>query len=535
MLLDYQNSQFRFYPDIFPAEEVKMVGGKINTALKCYIFPPIRVSYYTLCRLYGTTVLSMTPSAFDCMSNDTIYADLPEEIQNYKPLPHQVEAIKFLVNNPLPGKLLSLAQGLGKTFVSIVAAKLLGFKNILVICPLTLIRTWQEEIQKWTGEEARIAHGCAVYGPEAWLITNYDSVVNHIDTYKEWEWDLVICDESILLKTRGKIQAGKVKGTKRVATIKTLTDRVPNRWLLSGSPVSKYADDLYSQLNILYPSYFTSYWRFANEYCYLTQTNWGTSVTGTKRNINFRQEFSDIIYRMNKEEAGLNLPDMLFETYTVDLNPDQKKVYDELEKEFIATLDNEEISVTTKLALMIRLQQIVSNLNNLGENWKTSSSKLDLLLDLIANGEIETPCIIWTNWIKTGQAIADSLDRLTNGSIEFVHGNVPVDTRNNYIQSFKDGKIKFLVISLGTGKFGLTLTNSKTMIYYDKTYDGDAYVQSQERIHRIGLEHQPTVISLVANGTIDELINKNLLNKAMSMSKINGSEMKALFASLTRK
>lgn len=524
MKLDYNahTKKLEFYPDSIPADEVKMIGGRLNKKLGFYQFPPVRANYFALNRLYGE--FPITEEAWFFLVYDYNYAGYPL-VESIKAnlYEYQKSAICFLVNNPLPGKMLSLAQGLGKTLVAIYAAKARGFKRILVICPLTLVQNWVDEYHRWTGEEATTVHGRSGEFSH-FTVTNYDSVIDNLSTFEAGGWDLIICDESILLKN------GDSNRSKR---IKKLREKVSEIWLLSGSPVSRYADDLYSQFYIMNPHYFTSYWRFADAYCYVMKTNWGTEIIGSKRTIDYRREFSDIIFRVNKEEAQLEIPDMLFDTYSVKLTDKQQEVYNNLENDFFACLDDASISVPTRLASLIRLQQTVSNLANLGDDWPNESAKMNLLMDLAVNKEIDTPCIIWVNWIMSGHLLCSTLNE-AGFKAAYVYGGLSAPDRQKIIQDFHDGKIKYLIMSIGVGKYGLTLTEAKTMIYFDKTFDGDGYVQSQDRIHRIGLKHKPTVISLVAKGTTDELIADNLINKAVSMAKISGSEMRALFESLRK-
>lgn len=537
MLLDYINNQFRFYPDVLPGNEAKAIGGRYDKRDENWIFPPVRSSYYSLVRLYGNDI-DLTLAAKEYIEQRYVYTNERIEYLDDNLYPYQKDAIAFLTKNDHPGLMLSLSPGLGKTLVSIAAAKQLDLKRILVICTLTLTKTWQDEIKKWSGAEALIIHGVHIFVDCIWTITNYDSVVSHPDSYISQKWDLVICDESILLKSRAqtgsKKKAGRIERTK---IIKELVEQVPRVWLLSGSPISRNASDLWQQFNIMLPDCFSSYWRFIEEYCYLERTQWGTRIVGTKKNIDFVREFADIKFQVNKEDV-LDLPEYLYETYTVELTSRQRQIYDELEREFVAKLDGwegREISVTSILAELTRLQQIVSNLRNLGTSWPNSSSKADLLFELVRNEEIETPAIIWVNWVETGKTLLNMFDsRNQDGQIAFIYGDTPPEERIRILSDFKAGKINYLILTLGTGKYGLTLIEAKTIVYYDRSFDADAYVQSLERVSRIGLTHRPTVISLVCPGTVDELIQKNLLNKGFSMSKINGSNMKALFRSLKR-
>ena len=89
-------------------------------------------------------------------------------------------------------------------------------------------------------------------------------------------------------------------------------------------------------------------------------------------------------------------------------------------------------------------------------------------------------------------------------------------------------------MSPGVGKFGLTMTNINTMIYLDKTFDMEAYVQTMYRFRRLGLDHSVRVISLVAEGTVDELVADNLAGKSIDLNRISNEDLSILLTSLGR-
>jgi hypothetical protein len=80
-------------------------------------------------------------------------------------------------------------------------------------------------------------------------------------------------------------------------------------------------------------------------------------------------------------------------------------------------------------------------------------------------------------------------------------------------------------MSLGVGKYGLTLTNAKTAIYYEKSFDSDSYWQSVHRIRRIGLNHIPVLVTLTSPNSTDEIINKNLSGKLASIAKLTNADL----------
>jgi SNF2 family DNA or RNA helicase len=427
--------------------------------------------------------------------------------------------------------LLALSPGLGKTLVSIASAWIRGFKRVLVIAPLALVPNWCEEIEKWYGQYDKEVEVVKVHGsgpPEdpSWVVTNYDTITNRLPLYQR-PWDLVICDESVLLKTRKGPDKKKKNRTQKIASLREHTKHL---WLLSGSPTTRYADDLYAQFNAMFPGDFSSYWRFAEAYCYVNKGEWGTEITGTRRNINLQREFKDIMFVRHQKDVLPDLPDLLFNTLQVPLAPHQRRYFETMLNDFIIELENgDEIKVNSRIAQLTRLQQIVSHPVNLG--LQAGSAKLETLIELLELGEIPTPCILWTHWRETG---AHACDRLRDAGYKV--GLVRGDTKNpqETIALFKANKLDILVLSLTVGRYGHTLINAQSMVYFDRTFDSDSYLQSLGRVHRIGLDHSTYVLTLHASKTTDDLIRDNLAGKILSVAKITNADLAMLLRSLDK-
>jgi SWI/SNF-related matrix-associated actin-dependent regulator of chromatin subfamily A-like protein 1 len=428
-------------------------------------------------------------------------------------LDFQGDPIKFMLKHRR--SLLALAPGLGKTFCSILAARQLG-GTTLVICPLTLVRNWRKEIKKWTGEDADIWHRYVQRSGELdkyWYITNYDTAVIRMTrnrghsaecTYPvEDLFDNLIVDESILVKNRK---------TARSHAVKAIANKVENVWLLSGSPTSRFYDDMWSQFNIIDSSRFRSYWKFTDRYCEIDRNVWGTQVVGNKPNSAeyIQKDFSDHYFCRTQDQV-LNLPDWIFETYDIPMGKEQYRLYSEMENKFMAELSEDDILLAPNvLSQMVRLMQFASNPILL--DGKDEGAKWEALPEIL---EFSTkPALIWTSFIKT----AEEIKRRLTGTyrVSSLTGSTTEEDRNDIVEKFQGGDLDIIVAHPKVGKFGLTLTRARTSIYLERTYDGDDYYQSLHRVRRIGTEHSPLIIHLLAArpdsdySTIDHVIDRVL-------------------------
>lgn len=462
---------------------------------------------------------------------------------------YQRATVDLLVSNPHPGMLVRLSPGLGKTPVTLIAADLLGYKNVLIIAVKSLLRTWEREIKMWTPHTGTIRFQEPPI--DGWNITNFDTIVS---SYKQAHprprkdkktgqmipapaaikdpymrpWDLIIIDESVLIKSRKAL---------RTAAIAQLRRRTRKMWLLTGSPTTRYADDMWQQLNLVHPSAFTSYWRFAKRYCHVEETVWGNNVVGTRNDRDFVRELRDVMVSYTQHDV-LDLPPLLHEKIDLDLTPEQRRVYDELMAAFIAELESGAIlSAPNRMARLIRLQQVIANLANVGGG--NHSSKSDAVIDLILEEQVRFPLLIWVHWKQGAYILHKRLERLRLGRKEkpihvaIATGDTP--DAEKIIEQYTAGDLQCVILSLEVGKFGHTLTNTRSAIYHDRTFNGDAYYQSLHRLERFGLAHSPQVVTLRCPGTVEEFnVEENLAGKMETVAHVTEADLAKLLRSLGR-
>ena len=109
------------------------------------------------------------------------------------------------------------------------------------------------------------------------------------------------------------------------------------------------------------------------------------------------------------------------------------------------------------------------------------------------------------------------------------YGETESEVRQEIVEKFQRGEIKYFIGQPRTGGYGLTLTNAKTVIYFNNTYDMEVRLQSEDRAHRIGQKDKVLYIDFVCPKTIDEKILKTLSNKKKLADQITGDNWKELF------
>lgn len=444
------------------------------------------------------------------------------------------------------GQILVASPGLGKTAMAIVAADLTVQldEQVVVVAPRPLLRTWVREVKMWSRQPtAAIVHGQPDWDEvraARWVVTTWDTLALHQEWFLD-SWPLWVLDESVMAKNRASTRSLALRGGTRKGRRRPDGTRTPDRhwenllvkvdkvWLLSGSPTTRYADDLWAQLNAIWARPFRSYWRFAQRYCVVESNDWAPGpgvVVATRRDRDAVADNSDLVTVINQKDV-LDLPEYLPEAVDVELVGKQLKAYRDMERDFFAVLDSGvELVAESKIAQITRLQQITSY-------WDGHSAKHDALIELIEGGAYETPMLIWTHWREGADALTERL-RGIGARVGHAAGGQSEKVQDGIIQAYINGSVDFLVLSLAVGKFGHTLTNTCTVVYVDKTWNADDYHQSLRRVRRIGLTKRPVLVSVRAPGTSDELVEMNLEGKVEGISRVTNADLKELLLGLGR-
>ena len=458
--------------------------------------------------------------------------------------PYQKRAAEWLAQRR--SALLSLSPGLGKSAVACTAAQMAGVQRVLVVCPLTLLSTWQHEVRTWWGDVPTVTTD----SPDLFTMTDrapliatmtYDMlwraamireqrVVNgetkifyvpDKTVLKSWHrtFDLAILDESVLLKNREAIRA------RAAAQLRQVVSRC---WMLSGSPTTRFLDDLWMQLHVLEPQQYKSYWRFTNGVCLTRDTIWGRQVVANVPGVEakLKTDLAPILRTYNyadlaRDDPARAIPEWIFDVRKVPLPPAWWRLYKQMQDRFMTDLpDGNRVLAPNVLARMVRLLQLASHpalltqepVDDLAQDfpaydWSAKGGKLSAIPGLLE--ELPGPTIIWGIFTAMGKQIASQL------KVPFLYGEMPERERTQVVSEFQAGKYDALVAHPGVGRFGLTLTRARSCVYVTRSHAGDEWVQSLYRIRRIGTKEPPHVVVLESTGpagerTVDFAIDKVL-------------------------
>lgn len=428
-------------------------------------------------------------------------------------------------------------NGCGKTLTAIAIAgqgyKLGKIKRLLIVAPASVVSVWNKEFEKFADirYEVRALHGTARQkvksvedlsytslmrpSPLQVAVVSYESVwrtgdkpkESVFDAIKNWNPDMIICDESQKIKSPTAQQS---------KAMHSLGDLARYKLILSGTPVQNSAMDIWSQYRFLDKSVFgDNFYKFRGRYGVMGGFN-GRQVVGAKDVDLLTKKAHSIALRVTKDET-LDLPEKTFVNRYVEFSQKEKRLYDQIKKECYAEIEDGSVTaayITTKL---LRLQQITGGFVKKDDEDKPvqiGDSKLKELGEIVDDyciGEGKK-LVIFAQFIAEIEAICQLLkDKKLKYSC--ITGSVAQKDRGSIIEDFQSGESRVMVGQIQAAGTGITLHASNCAVYYSLTYNYATYAQSTDRIHRIGQRYPCTYIHLVCPGTVDEAILKALDRK----------------------
>jgi len=331
---------------------------------------------------------------------------------------------------------------------------------------------------------------------------NYEAAVKEKDLLKlilsiRQQRYMLVVDESYYVKNPD------ARRSEAVAEIRELCDRAV---VLCGTPAPNSARDIVHQVNIADQG-------VTFDHVTLPEDEEEARTTIAKA------LGSTIYLRRLKREVNPSLPQKQFERVGVDLQPIQQTLYDEARDNLILQVRQvDEIQFARHLASFLAqrmaLLQLCSNPGCIDPAYAETPAKhlaLDYLLrELIDEGRYKV--VIWSYFRYSLQALAD---RYARYGIARIDGTVnDMEERSEAIQRFqKDAETRIFLGNAAAAGAGITLTAAHHAIYESFSNQAAHYMQSVDRIHRRGQEHEVTIHVLLARNTLEDREFERILNK----------------------
>lgn len=420
--------------------------------------------------------------------------------------------------------------GSGKTTTVLAAYELLKhIKNekkridkLLVVGPLSAFFSWRMEYKECYGCEPKyleIRGGMSADIIEKQLMRSNVEEELIIVSYRSLDGKREIL-QHFLKNNRTMVvldEAHRIKnveeGVQSSAAL-SLSPYAKSRVILTGTPAANSYVDLYNLYKFIWP---------ANDII-------GYSVIQLENMSRTADDFRipDLIRRIapfyiRVKKDDLNLPEPIYNPPDIiQMSSVQRAIYEAIEDMAIRTFERTDISEIFRKSALIRLRQAASNprllnkplddylLNDGGNSSIELDSNIDVdnnILSLIRNYN-EVPCkfnaaytlsrkivnddgklIIWCEFVDTCIGLSEYLTE-KNISNAILFGGTPQEERERIILDFHNDP-KLSVIIANPHAVGESISLHKTChnaLYLEQGYNAGVYMQSKDRIHRVGLE-----------------------------------------------
>lgn len=373
---------------------------------------------------------------------------------------------------------------------------------------------------------------------------------------------MVVLDEAHRIKNvDGGIWAESVLGLAKYCS---------SRVVLTGTPVPNGFEDIYNLYEFIWPDKnvinFNPF-----QLKDMSENRFDPRIDRLIDNI------SPFFIRIKKSDLGLP-PIENHEPDVIQMGPVQREIYDFIENQYMGYFEENEsvLAATAELtkARFIRLMQAATNPDLLRQPleyfFAEQGLRDDLYIDdsdiiskilrykelepvpqkfeivknkvqeLIQNNE---KVILWGTFIRNIKELQKYLE--DNGiPTEILIGEVPVErdnlpeeiiTREKIIRRFHQEDCPFKVIIANPFAVAESISLHKAChhaIYFERTFNAANFIQSKDRIHRVGLEKG--VIThyhyIVSENSIDETIHRRLIEKETRMLELIESQEIPLFS-----
>ena len=446
--------------------------------------------------------------------------------------------------------------------------------KLLVVGPLSSFAPWENEFSECFGYKPntfrmsgdsdisvkqKLEHLYSPNSPELTLIFHggVDRFQNDIIDFLKRNKTMVIVDEAHRIKNPEGVWGRSVTEISKEAV---------SRVILTGTPVPNGYQDIFNLYKFIYPFKFKEILKF---HYHNLEDMTNNNSPESQRVQELKDNISPYFIRIKKKD--LKLPPIEEKYIPVEMDSHQREIYDFIESQYLPHF-KENNSATVKdilnRAKLIRLRQASTNPSLLSRTLRDSLENNELTGEFDPNAifttdadefvndseffnkiinypAVETPkkfrsilsllieeifpengkVIIWTIFIQNAKELQSYLNQ--NGiESKLLIGEIPQEEREETIKAFNNPlNNDFKVIIANPFSVAESISLHKgchNAIYLERDYNCSNFIQSKDRIHRVGLdENQLTkYFYILSKDSIDEVINNRLRLKIERMEEI---------------
>jgi SNF2 family DNA or RNA helicase len=400
-------------------------------------------------------------------------------------------------------------MGLGKTIQVLALLQARRIRKLkqdetrrpsIVVVPKSLVFNWIDEAARFT-PRLRVGDYTGLGRDELLtqiadydvLITTYGTLRRDILKLKEIRFDYAILDES---------QAVKNSNSQASKACRLL--QANHRLAMTGTPVENHLGELWALFEFLNPG------MLGRSSTFQTLVKQGQEDGQALKLLS--QSLRPFFLRRTKEQVLTELPDKSEQTLYCEMEPKQRKLYDELREFYRQSLKQrvEQVGLEQAkihvLEALLRLRQAACHPGLLDvKRASEPSAKMDLLLqhlqEVVDEGH---KALVFSQFTSLLALVRKELDQ-RKITYEYLDGQTR--QRKDRVQRFQDDpKCPLFLLSLKAGGYGLNLTAADYVFILDPWWNPAVESQAIDRAHRLGQTRHVFAYRLICRDTVEDKI-----------------------------
>ena len=420
------------------------------------------------------------------------------------PLDHQKRCLVWALDRKRLAYWLDV--GTGKSLLALYTMSMWNKRKTLIVCPNPVVDTWADEIKKHTTARYVKLKGTVeerslrMQEDHDFYIINYEGLrvlwgrkmgrkyVLNPTTLAKLPFDSLIIDEVHRCKSHKSFSAKCAREMSR---------RVQCCIVMTGTPLTKDQRDLWAEMAVmdLGRTLGTSYWTFIREHFYPRGFDWVLKKDALGIIL---KKLSHSTIRFERDEC-FELPDKTYETRTVELTKEQRKLTDAA----IIGAATDELNMAAALNCGNKLAQIAGGFLMTDDEVKLlkPNPKLDELASIVE--EVNGKFIVYHHFVVEGQLIENLFRKL---KIPFRSVRGEIKDQEKQICDFKNNPmVRALIAHPACGGEGINLYEAATIIFYSNDFSHAHRVQAEGRIYRLGQTQKCLYIDIIALNDYDSI------------------------------
>ncbi|XP_055770447.1 DNA annealing helicase and endonuclease ZRANB3-like isoform X1 [Salvelinus fontinalis] len=458
---------------------------------------------------------------------DSQLSFLPDKLQQ-RLMPFQKEGVKFALSKN--GRcMIADEMGLGKTVQAISVAY--AYRQewpLLIVVPSSLKYLWIEEMERWIpelnpGDINLVETKRDTLGISSSKVTvlGYGLLTTDarplVEALTRQRFNVVVVDESHYLKSRNaarsKILVPLIQNAKRAI-------------LLTGTPALGRPEELFMQIEALYPRMFGTWSDYAKQYCNAHYRFLGNrrqwDCRGASHLEELHQRLSEIMIRRLKVQVLPQLPPKIRQRIPFDLPKDAAKEASGSLEEWERLMRTMGSGVSATDNPFAEVMGLVTRMYKQTAIAKAGAVK-DYIKMLLETEKLKF--LVFAHHLTMLQACSEAVIEAKASYIR-IDGSVPSSERIHLVHQFQnDPETRVAVLSIQAAGQGLTFTAATHVVFAELYWNPGHVKQAEDRAHRIGQTASVHVHYLIAKGTFDTVM-WGMLNRKETVtgSTLNGKK-----------